>query len=177
MKGIILLDNYFEDTEALATIDVLVRGGLEVLRVNMSNDKELTTQCGNKIVVDTFYKDVKLSDYDFLVIPGGKAVMNSLLNDKRVYDAIEVFNKHKKLIATICAAPALLRDYLVGKDYTCFPGFDKYINGNYKNTGVVRTDNYITARSMYYSIEFGLEIVKYLTNNTTLVERLKASNV
>ena len=32
MKGVILLDNYFEDTEALSTIDVLKRGGIEVLK-------------------------------------------------------------------------------------------------------------------------------------------------
>ena len=53
MKGVILLDNYFEDTEALSTIDVLMRGGLEVLKVNMSNNEVLTTQYGHKIIVDT----------------------------------------------------------------------------------------------------------------------------
>ena len=175
MKGIILLDNYFEDTEALATIDVLIRGGLEIVKVNMSNNKELTTQCGHKLVVDTFYKDIDFKNYDYLVIPGGRAVMNSLLNDKRVYEAIDTFNKDHKLIAAICAAPSLLRDYLKNKDFTCFPGFEKYIDGNYKiNNGVVRVDNYITAKSMYYSIEFGLEIVDYLTNNKNLINRLKA---
>ena len=174
MKGLILLDNYFEDTEALATIDVLTRGGLEVVKVNMSNNKELTTQCNHKIVVDTFYKDINLKDYDFLVIPGGKAVMNSLINDKRVYEAIDTFDNDKKLIACICAAPSLLRYHLKGLEYTCFPGFERFIEGINKNSGVVRTNNYITAKSMYYSIEFGLEIVSYLTNNNNLIKRLKA---
>ena len=174
MKGVILLDNYFEDTEALSTIDVLKRGGLDVLKVNMSNNEVLETQFGHKLIVDTFYKDVNFDEFDFLIIPGGRAVMNSLFNDSRVYECIKKFDDKKKLIATICAAPSLIRDYLTGLDYTCYPSFDRFINGNYKGVGVVRSKNYITAKSMYFSIEFGLEIVKYLTNNTTLRDSLEA---
>lgn len=174
MKGVILLDNYFEDTEALSTIDVLRRGGIDILKVNMSNNEVLETQFGHKLIVDTFYKDVNFDEFDFLIIPGGKAVMNSLFNDSRVYECIKKFDDKKKLIATICAAPSLIRDYLTGLDYTCYPSFDRFINGNYKGVGVVRSKNYITAKSMYFSIEFGLEIVKYLTNNTTLRDSLEA---
>ena len=174
MKGIILLDNYFEDTEALTTLDVLKRGGIEVLKVNMSDNEIIETQCGNKIIVKDFYKDIKLKDYDFLIIPGGKAVMNTLLKDVRIYDCIKAFDKDSKLIACICAAPALLREQLTGIEYTCFPGFEKFINGIKVDQGVVKSGNYITAKSMYYSIDFGLEIVKYLTGNTELVNSLKA---
>lgn len=174
MKGIILLDNYFEDTEALATLDVLRRGGIDVLKVNMTNNEVIETQCGNKLLVKDFYKDIDFKNYDFLIIPGGRAVMNTLMNDKRVYDSIHEFDKEKKLIACICAAPALLRNELKGLEYTCFPGFEKYIDGIKREQGVVKTNNYITAKSMYYSIDFGLEIVKYLTGNTELVNSLKA---
>ena len=174
MKGVILLDNFFEDTEALSTIDVLKRGGLEVVKVNMSNNEVLETQYGHKLIVTDFYKDIDFSSYDFLVIPGGKAVMNSLFNDQRVYDCIKKFNDDKKLIACICAAPSLLRDCLKGLDFTCYPSFERFIDGNYKGVGVVRTNNYITAKSMYFSIDFGLEIVKYLTNNTKLKDSLEA---
>ena len=55
MKGVILLDNYFEDTEALSTIDVLCRAGLEVLKVNMSNNEVLTTQYNHQLIVKDFY--------------------------------------------------------------------------------------------------------------------------
>ena len=174
MKGIILLDNYFEDTEALSTIDVIRRGGIDILKVNMSNNEVLETQYGHKIIVKDFYKDINLSDYDFLVIPGGKAVMNSLFNDSRVYEAIDDFDKRGKLIACICAAPSLLRFKLKDKEFSCYPGFEKYIDGTYMSNGVTRTNNYITARSMYFSIEFGLEIVKYLTGNTKLRNSLEA---
>ncbi len=174
MKGLILLDNYFEDTEALSTIDVIRRGGIDILKVNMSNNEVLETQYGHKIIVKDFYKDINFDDYDFLVIPGGRAVMNSLFNDNRIYETIKKFDSKHKLIACICAAPSLLREQLKNKEFSCYPGFDKYIDGLYSSNGVTRCDNYITARSMYYSIEFGLEIVKYLTNNTDLRSSLEA---
>jgi len=173
MKGLILLDNYFEDTEALSTIDVIRRGGIDIVKVNMSNDEVLETQYGHKIIVKDFYNDIIFDDYDFLVIPGGRAVMNSLFNDARVYEAIKRFDNKHKLIACICAAPSLLREQLKDKEFSCYPGFEKYIDGKYMQTGVTRCSNYITARSMYFSIEFGLEIVKYLTN-TDIRSRLEA---
>ena len=174
MKGVILLDNYFEDTESLSTIDVINRGNIEIVKVNMSDNEVLETQYGHKIIVKDFYKDINFDDFDFLVIPGGKAIANSLFNDKRVYEVIDKFDSKKKLIACICAAPSLLRYKLKGLKYTCFPSFSKYIDGIYTSSGVEVVDNYITAKSMYYSIEFGLAIVKYLTNNDKLIDSLKA---
>ena len=68
-------------------------------------------------------------------------------------------------MSAICAAPFLIGrlGYLKDKDYTVHPGFeDQIIGGNYlRNQGVVKSDNIITAKSMYYSIEFGLQIYEY----------------
>lgn len=175
MRGIILLDNYFEDTEALTTIDVLKRAGIGIELVNMSKDKILTTQCGNRIIVDNFFDPRNVYSYDFLIIPGGKAVMNSLYNDKRAYSTIYKYSMDKKLVALICAAPILAKDLLDNKEFTCFPGFENKLSGKHIDSGVVRSENFITAKSMYYTIDFALEIVKYLINNNTLVESLKGN--
>ena len=50
MKGIVLITNYFEDTEALATVDVLKRAGLEIDLVSLKETKEITTQYKLKII-------------------------------------------------------------------------------------------------------------------------------
>lgn len=132
--------------------------------VSINND-EIITQCGHKIVAKYSINDINLEDYDFLVIPGGKAVMEVLVNDEKVSKLINYFNDQNKLICAICAAP-----YLIGKlglfngvNYTCFPGFETKIqSGNHKNKGVIKDKNFITGKSMFYSIEFGLKIVEEL---------------
>ena len=163
MKGLILMQNQFEDTEAFTTIDILRRANIDIILVNMSDNNVIESQYKNKIIIDTFYKNVKLEEFDFLVIPGGSAVYKSLIIDKRVNEAIKNFYENNKLIAAICAAPILLKEYLENKDFTCHPHFKNDIKGKYIDKGVVITDKIITARSMYYTIDFALEIAKFLT--------------
>ena len=79
-------------------------------------------------------------------------------------DIIKYFNKGK-LVAAICAAPSLLGNngLLKGKKYTCYPGWEnESFGGTYTGKEVVKDGNLITARSMYYSTDFGLAIVEYL---------------
>ena len=84
---------------------------------------------------------------------------------KEVDDVIDYFVNNNKLVAAICAAPMLLgrRGYLKDQNYTVHPGFEiNIIGGHYlRNQGVVRSNRFITGKSMYYSIELGLEIVEY----------------
>ena len=44
MKGLILLANYFEDVEALITIDMLRRAKIEIDLVSITEDYNLITQ-------------------------------------------------------------------------------------------------------------------------------------
>ena len=82
-----------------------------------------------------------------------------------VTDLINYFAKRNKLVASICAAPHLVGrlGYFKDLNYTVHPGFEnQIIGGTYKRElGVVRDSNFITAKSMYYSIEFGLKIHEY----------------
>ncbi len=164
MKGIILLADYFEDTEALATIDVLIRAGEDILRVGV-NHKEVFTQTGLKVICDTLLDDINYDDFDYLILPGGKASFTILNKDIRVEKIIDYFVKQNKLVASICAAPHLLarKGYFKNREFTCYPGFEKHsIAGQYTSQGVVRDDKFVTAKSMYYSIEFALNIIAFL---------------
>ena len=162
-KGIILLNNGFEDVEAIATIDVLRRAKIE-LDLFSFDDVELQTQSGIKLRSEKLYKDLKLASYDFLVIPGGGAVFKYLHKRDEVSKIINEFAKANKLVASICAAPSLVGKlgYFKNKKYTCFPGCEAGIEGKYTGAGVEVVDNFITAKSMAYTIDFALEIVKYL---------------
>ena len=164
MKGLIILVNNFEDVEALATVDVLRRSGIIIDTTSLDN-KDIITQSNNKITVDYLLSEVNLNEYDFLILPGGKAVFNILDKDKRIDDLVDYFYVNKKLICAICAAPRLIakRGYFDNLKFTIFPGcLETEVLGKQVSKGVVVEDYFITAKSMYYSIEFALEIIKKL---------------
>ena len=50
----------------------------------------------------------------------------------------------------------------MGKRFTCYPGCETELDGIYTGEEVVITDRIITARSMLYSIPFGLAIIEKL---------------
>ena len=162
-KGLILLNNGFEDVEAIATIDVLRRAKIDLDLFSL-DDTNLLTQSQIKLHSEKLYKDLNLKDYDFLVIPGGGAVLKYLNKRNEVSDIINDFVKRDKLVAAICAAPLLVGKlgYFKGKKFTCFPGCEEGIDGIYTGHGVEVTDKFITAKSMAYTIDFALEIVVFL---------------
>ncbi len=164
MKGLIILTNGFEDVEALATIDVLRRSSIIIDTTSLDN-KEVTTSSNNKMTVEYLLKEVNIETYDFLIIPGGKAVFNILDNDKRIDDLIDYFYHNNKLICSICAAPRLIakRGYFNNLKFTIFPDcLDNEVLGKIVNKGVVVEDKFITAKAMYYSIDFALQIINKL---------------
>ena len=166
MKGIILLANHFEDTEALVTIDLLRRAGITVDMVSIEKSVDLVTQYNLKIKAEFTVDQLNLNDYSFLIIPGGKAVILTHLSSKITEDVVNHFAKKNQLIATICAAPSAVGKlgYLKNKEFTCFPGFEEYVvDGIYlPNKNVVVSNNYITAKAAGVTFDFAKEIIKYL---------------
>jgi 4-methyl-5(b-hydroxyethyl)-thiazole monophosphate biosynthesis len=169
MKGIILFADYFEDVEGLGTLALLRRAKLDVKSVSVMGRNQIITQYGNKIETDLLLEELAIEEYDFLVIPGGKAVRSTLSIHQDVLDVILSFANQNKLIATICAAPSLLGtlSLLDGKNFTCFPGFESMIlSGIYRPDQKAVTDgNFITGRSAGAIYEFVYEIVQYLKGN------------
>lgn len=166
MKGLVLLGDLFEDTEALTTIDVLIRAGESITRVAVKDSLEVLTQCGGKVICDEIISNIKFDDFDYLILPGGKASFTILNKDKVVENLVDDFVSKNKLVAAICAAPHLLgrKGYFKDREFTCFPSFEEYCEGGIyrKDLGVVRDDKFVTAKSMYYSIEFALNILAFL---------------
>ena len=61
MKGLILLANYFEDVEALITIDMLRRAKIEIDLVSITEDYNLITQSGVKLQADYLIDEIDRS--------------------------------------------------------------------------------------------------------------------
>ena len=159
------LANGFEEIEALYTLDILRRAGIDIKTVGVSDAVAIGSH-GIGVVCDTTKDKISTSDdYDMIILPGGMPGSTNLDNDL-VVDAFIADAKAKdKFICAICAAPFVLgkRGLLKGKRATCFPGFENQLEGaTVTGTGCVRDGKIITARAMGSAHEFALEILSAL---------------
>lgn len=170
MKVLMLFADGFEDVEAVATRDVLVRAKIDVTDVKICEDRELVVSshkmsfCGFKSA-----KNINVGEYEAIVLPGGSVGVNNLLQSRVVDQLVNEFYRQGKLVCAICAAPMVLgkNGLLRNRRYTCYPGCNEGLDGIYTGEEVVVTDNIVTGRSMLYSIPFGLKIIELLLGKET----------
>lgn len=170
MKGMILLANGFEDVEAFITIDLLRRAKIMVDTISLTEDLRVKTQSQVTINAEKHFQEIKYQDYDFLIIPGGRAVMETHWFHPFTKTVIEYMNQQHRLIACICAAPSILGKYQVldGIPFTCYPTFEQYIpNGKYQALDkVVVSKHIITSKAAGTTFEFAHAILTYLKGKT-----------
>ena len=123
MKVAILLANGFEEAEALVTIDILRRAGIEIDSFSLA-EEFVTSSRKITVKADKILGDNNLADYDMVILPGGQPGSTTLSKDERVLNIVRSFiSNDKKFVAAICAAPMVLKAAGVsaGKTLTSFP--------------------------------------------------------
>ena len=170
-KVYVLLADGFEEIEALTPVDMLRRAAVEVVTVSIMGREDVNGSLGIIVKADAVLgADIelgKMMDADMLVLPGGGKGTENLAASGKVAEIINAFNDDKKYMAAICAAPSVYGrlGLLNGKKATCFPGFEKYLEGaEYAVGSVVRDGRFITAKGMGASTDFALELVKVLVS-------------
>jgi Putative intracellular protease/amidase len=77
MKTIFLfLTTGFEEIEALGTVDVLRRGGLDVKTVSLTDSKQVVASHQIPVIADLMFDEVDFSTAEMLVLPGGTTKFN-----------------------------------------------------------------------------------------------------
>ncbi len=158
----------FEELEAVALIDVMRRGGIEVVVAYLDENLVLGAN-GITIQADTSIKDVIFDDFDMMVLPGGVDGTYALAQNKKVLELLQEFKK-TKIVGAICAAPLVLKKAgVLGSSYTCYPGFKDEINHNgYRDDlKVVEDGNVLTSQGPGTAVCFGLAIVERLVGKET----------
>lgn len=156
------LANGFEDIEALAPLDILRRGGVDVVTVSISGSEFVETAHGVTIKADALFDDVDLSDADMLLLPGGMPGAKNLDEHEGVCQALLNQDARQGLIAAICAAPMVLGHLgiLNGKKGTCYPGFESHLTGADYTADHVTIDGHITTgRGPGAAMEFGYQLL------------------
>ena len=134
----------------------------------MNKEKEVKTARNIYITADKTIREVDLKAYDYLIIPGGKAVFDFHLKSEMTKSIVDFFMKKQALVACICAAPMILGclGYLKGLNYTCFPGCESStFGGVYTNSEVEVSGNIITSKAMGTTFAFGQAIITYLLDS------------
>ncbi len=161
---LVLLANGFEEIEAVSIIDVLRRGGVEVVSASIDDEKVVGAN-GITIIANSKLEYIKTDEFDMLILPGGHDGAITLRDSDRVLKLIKEFDSAKKPIGAICAAPmALAEAGVIKNSYTCYPSYENDI-GLSKFTDkhkVVVDENIITSRGPGTAICFALELVKIL---------------
>ena len=152
----------FEEIEALATVDVLRRAGLETRTIGVTAG-EITGAHGITVRTDAVIAQVSEENPDAVVLPGGMPGTLNLEKCPEVCRMVQRAYKNGRIVAAICAAPSVLGHLgiLQGYKATCYPGFETELTGAEKvPQGVCRDGQIITANGAGNAIAFGLEIVR-----------------
>lgn len=165
----VLLGTGFEETEAIAPIDLLRRADIPVITVGL-NGKTVYGSHGIGIVADILPEEMELSAMDMIMLPGGLGGVASIRANQAAVDAIRYAWKNDKFVAAICAAPTILAQLGVtdGKTAVCYPGCEAEMgNANIAIAPCVRDGNVITAASAGCAVTFGLFLIEILKGKET----------
>jgi DJ-1 family protein len=161
----IFLANGFEETEAIATIDVLRRGSVAVSIVSITGEVIVTGSHGINIVADALFEDVSFDSNELLILPGGMPGTQNLQNHEELGKLLKKQFSNNQYIAAICAAPKILGhlNLLSEKEVSCYPGYEDELTGaTLSKLNVVRDGNIVTAKGAAFAIDFGLKLLELL---------------
>ena len=165
---LVLLAPGVEELEAVAPIDILRRGGVEVT-IAAVKPESMLVKTKQSLVLQA---EKKLGDclqqmYDCLLLPGGPGVQ-TLLEEPTVLELVKRFAEESRLIAAICAAPLVLYQagLLKNKQYTAHFSVAEHMPNIQLSRPVIRDGQIITANGPGSAIIFGLYILEALTTRT-----------
>ena len=163
----------FEEIEALAAVDILRRGGVEVKTVSITGSLEVTSSHGVTLLADLRFEDVgHFDDADMLLLPGGLPGTTHLKEHEGLKTLLKRQHQAAKRIGAICAAPSVLAEcgILDGKKATCSPGFERYFNTSTTYTGTLFQEdgNVITGEGPAATLPYAYQILSYFVDKSAV---------
>ena len=187
MKGIyIFLADGFEISEALTTVNMLRRGGVNVKTVSIYDDRIVTSSNRIPVIADMAFGEFRASTSfgpclktDVMIFPGGMPGSSNLAAFSKLMDIMKQHYAEGGTLAAICAAPSVVLGHLPdleGKKMTCYDGFEEALTAKgaeYVKEGVVVDGNMITGRGPGWAVEFGLAILSHIKGHE-IADKVKA---
>ena len=159
-----LLGTGFEETEAIAPLDLLRRAGVSVATVGL-NGKVIKGSHDIGIEADIEIGQLDLTDLEMIILPGGLGGVASIKACQSAMDAVRFAWENGKYVAAICAGPTILASLGItdGKNATCYPGCEAQMgSANMVAAAAVTDGKVITGTSAGCAIPFGLALIAAL---------------
>ena len=160
-----LLGTGFEETEAIAPLDLLRRAGIPVMTVGLNGK---TVYGGHNIGIETDITvgQMDLTDLDMIVLPGGLGGVQSIRDCEEALNAISFAWENNKYVAAICAGPTILADLHItdNKKVVCYPGCEDAMGSASVDPSLpcVQDGKIITGASAGCAVSFGLQLIRAL---------------
>ena len=167
-----LLVDGFEETEAVTPVNLLRRGGIEVVMASLHGGV-VEGRGGLRVEPDADFAELEPASFDLLYLPGGPGVME-LLRDGRALALAAEFYAAGKPVAAMCAAPLILHQagLLEGHRFTAHFSVHGELPG-VVDERVVEDGLLVTSRGPGTAVDFGLALVRRLAGEAVAQEVAK----
>ena len=136
-KALILTGNFVQDHEFIYPYYRVQEDGYEV-DVAVRDKKQVNGIIGAKVSPTKDITELKVEDYNLLILPGGAKAMEYMRQDMDIIKFISDFNSSGKTIASICHAAQLLISSKIVKGRKISGYYS--IKDDINNAGAVYTD-------------------------------------
>ncbi|KFD51836.1 DJ-1 family protein [Trichuris suis] len=169
-KVLVLLADGSEEMEVIITVDVLRRGGLDVLLAGLGGDRPHECSRGVKVVPDKSFDVVKGDKFDAVVLPGGMGGAQLFCKSEEVGKLLKKQEEEGRLIAAICAAPLALMTHkiAIGRSVTYHPAVTEQMeqakSHKHSDGRVVHDGLLVTSQGPGTAFEFALKLIEILVS-------------
>lgn len=158
----------FEETEAIAPLDIIRRAELDIATVGVDR-KVVTGSHGIPVTADVMDCEIIPDENcEGIILPGGMPGTLNLEKSETVQKFIDYAVENGLIIGAICAAPSILghKGILQGKKAICYDGFETQLLGaEIAKEPVCRDGNIITAVGAGAALNFGFALTEAFKNS------------
>lgn len=164
-QSFLFLADGFEEVEALTAVDVLRRAGMPVKTVSITSSLQVRGAHGVVVNADLLFDNTLFDDPEYLILPGGMPGASNLHDFDPLAGLLRrQAESPRGRIAAICAAPAVVLGadgLLKGHRATCYPGFEKDLEGaTFVDEPVVTDEKFVLGNGPANALVWALAIVE-----------------
>ncbi|MGD8502234.1 MAG: type 1 glutamine amidotransferase domain-containing protein [Syntrophobacterales bacterium] len=165
-KIIVLVEDLYQELEVWYPLLRMKEEGAEVTTVGTEAGVTYKSKTGYPVVSDAASVDIRVEDYDGIIIPGGYAP-DLMRRHSATVKLVREASKHGKVVAAICHAGWMLTsaDIVKGRRVTGFFAIRDdlvHAGAEYEDAEVVVDDRLITSRKPDDLPAFCREIIRAL---------------